>query len=42
MVVVFHDTSAKASNDDAMRKNFVEYGQRLEKIIRELRPREAV
>jgi sugar phosphate isomerase/epimerase len=42
MVVVFHDTSAKASNDDAMRKNFVEYGQRLEKIIREVKPREAV
>jgi sugar phosphate isomerase/epimerase len=33
MVAVFHDPSAKAANDDAARKNFVEYGQRLEKMI---------
>jgi sugar phosphate isomerase/epimerase len=32
MVVVFHDAASKA-NDDAMRKNFVEYGRRLEKLI---------
>ena len=32
MVTVFHDTSGKVSNDDAARKNFVEYGRRLEKI----------
>jgi sugar phosphate isomerase/epimerase len=36
MVVVFHDTPTKASNDDAMRQNYVEYGQRLEKLIKEL------
>ncbi len=32
MVVVFHDTAAKA-NDEATYANFVEYGQRLEKLI---------
>ena len=37
MVVVFHDAQSKASNDDAMRKNYVEYGQRLEAMIKELR-----
>ena len=36
MVVVFHDAGSKA-NDDAMRKNFVEYGRRLEKLISEVR-----
>ena len=35
MVVVFHDAASKA-NDDAMRANYVEYGRRLEKLIREL------
>ena len=33
MVVVFHDAPAKTSNDDATRKNFVEYGRRLETMI---------
>jgi sugar phosphate isomerase/epimerase len=33
MVVVFHDTEAKAGNDDATRTNFVEYGRRLEQMI---------
>jgi sugar phosphate isomerase/epimerase len=33
MVVVFHDAQAKADNDDATRKNFVEYGRRLERLI---------
>ena len=37
MVVVFHD-GASQSNDEAMRKNFVEYGRRLEKLIAEVRP----
>ena len=37
MVVVFHDAGAKASNAAAMQKNFVEYGQRLGKVIRELK-----
>ena len=36
MVVVFHDAQTKANNDDAMRKNYVEYGRRLEKMIREI------
>ena len=35
MVVVFHDAASK-SNDDAMRKNFVEYGRRLETLINEV------
>jgi len=33
MVVVFHDTQSKEGNDDAMRKNYVGYGRRLEKLI---------
>ena len=37
MVVVFHDAQSKTSNEDAMRANYVEYGQRLEKMISELR-----
>ena len=32
MVVVVHDAGSR-SNDDAMRENFVQYGQRLEKLI---------
>lgn len=36
MVVVFHDANS-AANDDAMRANFVEYGQRLEKLINEVK-----
>jgi hypothetical protein len=39
MVVVFHDAQAKASNDAAMMKNYVEYGRRLEKIIAEVKKR---
>lgn len=33
MVVVFHDAQAKASNEDAMRKNFVEYGRVLQELV---------
>jgi sugar phosphate isomerase/epimerase len=33
MVVVFHDAGSKTTSDDATRENFVEYGQRLEKLI---------
>ncbi len=33
MVVVFHDAQSKSSNEEAMRKNFVEYGRRLEKLV---------
>lgn len=36
MVVVFHDAQSKAS-DDATRANFVEYGQRLGKLIDRVR-----
>lgn len=38
MVVVFHDTSGQAAppSDDATRANFVEYGRRLEQLVREL------
>jgi sugar phosphate isomerase/epimerase len=36
MVVVFHDAHSKASNEDAMQKNYVEYGKRLEEMIAEL------
>ncbi|MGE4179533.1 MAG: sugar phosphate isomerase/epimerase family protein [Limisphaerales bacterium] len=34
MVVVFHDAASKASNEEAARKNFVEYGRRLEALSR--------
>ena len=37
MVVVFHDAQSKTVSDDATRENFVEYGRRLEKLIREIR-----
>jgi len=37
MVVVFHDAQSKAGNDEAMRKNFVEYGRRLEKMLVEIK-----
>ena len=37
MVVVFHDAQSKASNDEAMRQNSVEYGRRVEKIVEEIR-----
>ncbi|HSH93708.1 MAG TPA: TIM barrel protein, partial [Roseimicrobium sp.] len=37
MVVVFHDTHAQKSNDDAMRANYVEYGRRLEALIKEVK-----
>ena len=33
MVVVFHDPQSASANDDAARKNFVEYGRRLEEMI---------
>lgn len=33
MVIVFHDTPAKAGSDDATRQNFVGYGRRLEAMI---------
>ena len=33
MVVVFHDANAKATSDEPVRQNFVEYGHRLERLI---------
>ena len=36
MVAVFHDANSQGQ-DDALRKNFVEYGRRLEKLVAELR-----
>lgn len=38
MVAVFHDAGNASAQDDALRANFVEYGQRLERLIREVRP----
>ncbi len=37
MVVVFHDAHSKTSSEEAMRKNYVEYGRRLETLISELK-----
>lgn len=37
MVVVFHDAQSKAAGEEAMQKNFIEYGQRLEKMISEIK-----
>jgi hypothetical protein len=37
MVVVFHDAQSKATGDDALRKNYLVYGRRLEKIVDELK-----
>ncbi|HEX5223336.1 MAG TPA: TIM barrel protein [Verrucomicrobiae bacterium] len=37
MVTVFHDANAKSANEDAARKNFVEYGRRLEKMVAEIK-----
>jgi sugar phosphate isomerase/epimerase len=39
MVVVFHDAASPASNEVRMRKNFVEYGRRLERMVAEVRSR---
>jgi sugar phosphate isomerase/epimerase len=36
MVTVFHDAQVQAPSEEAMRKNYVEYGRRLEGLIREL------
>ncbi len=36
MTVVFHDTDS-AAPEQAMADNFIEYGQRLEKLIAEVR-----
>jgi len=36
MVVVFHDAKSKATSEDAMLQNYIEYGRRLEAMISEL------
>lgn len=33
MVVVFHDAHSKSANEEAMRRNFVEYGRRLDELV---------
>jgi sugar phosphate isomerase/epimerase len=37
MVVVFHEAQSKATSDEVMRKNYVEYGRRVEKLVQALR-----
>lgn len=37
MVVVFHDKQSNTTNEEAMRKNFVEYGRRLQELVSELK-----
>jgi sugar phosphate isomerase/epimerase len=37
MVVVFHDANAKVVSEDAPRENYVEYGRRLAKMIKEIK-----
>jgi sugar phosphate isomerase/epimerase len=37
MVVVFHDSKSPSANEEAMRKNYVEYGRRLEDLLAEAR-----
>jgi len=36
MVVVFHDPKSQTSSQETMRRNFVEYGRRLESLVQEL------
>lgn len=37
MVVVFHDAESKASGDEAMTRNYIEYGRRLESMIADIK-----
>lgn len=37
MVVVFHDTQATSSNEEAMRRNFTDYGRRLGDLFAEVK-----
>jgi sugar phosphate isomerase/epimerase len=39
MVVVFHDAGGKPADEASMRRNYVEYGRRLEAMVKELRGR---
>lgn len=36
MVVVFHDATTQAASDEAMRRNYVEYGRRLETMLSQI------
>jgi sugar phosphate isomerase/epimerase len=36
MIVVFHDTGAQAADGEALRKNYVEYGRRVQALVRKL------
>jgi len=36
MVAIFHDPNANVTNEDAARKNYIEYGMKLEQIVRTL------
>ncbi len=38
MILVFHDSQSTGANAEAMSKNFVEYGKRLEALLSELQP----
>lgn len=42
MVVVFHDAQVQTANEQAMRKNFIEYGRRLETIVGQFQTRATV
>src|SRR5258708_958187 len=37
MVVVFHDAQSKATSEQAMTRNYIEYGRRLETMIHEIK-----
>jgi sugar phosphate isomerase/epimerase len=37
MVVVFHDAATQAAGEDAMRRNYVEYGRRLAAMLQDIR-----
>jgi sugar phosphate isomerase/epimerase len=36
MVVVFHDANTKTANEKSMRQNFIDYGRRVEEIIKDV------
>ena len=38
MVSVFHDAKLQSTDDAAMQKNFIEYGRRMEQLVKELKP----
>jgi sugar phosphate isomerase/epimerase len=38
MVAVFHDAKIQSTDATAMQKNFIEYGRRMEQLVKELKP----